>query len=142
MNNQIRRVLKRVEKPVHHIGIEGLDFPLGKAEPEFAAGIDAQIDRDDAGDDFIKEKLHPSIRSSRTMTRPYDSSIGRVTAVMAFAVPGLSVAGLGVGSIAGATAATVSGSPGSCNSRLRGPTFFVISDMPRIDQSVLQVLPG
>jgi hypothetical protein len=26
--------------------------------PQFAAAIDAQIDRDDASDDFIKEKPH------------------------------------------------------------------------------------
>jgi hypothetical protein len=26
--------------------------------PQFAAAIDAQIDRDDARDDLIKEKLH------------------------------------------------------------------------------------
>jgi hypothetical protein len=30
--------------------------------PEIAAAIDAQIDCDDASDDFIKEKLHPNIR--------------------------------------------------------------------------------
>ena len=59
--------------------------------PQFAAAIDAQIDSDDASDDFIKEKLHPNIRPSRTdsMTRPYYSSIDRVTAVIALAVPGL-----------------------------------------------------
>jgi hypothetical protein len=33
--------------------------------PEVAAAIDAQIDCDDASDDFIKEKLHSNIRSSR-----------------------------------------------------------------------------
>jgi hypothetical protein len=100
MNDQTRRVSKRVQNPVDHIGVKGLDFPLGKAEPNFANGIDGQIDRDDASDDFIKEKLHSNFRSSNAMTRPQDSSIGRATAVMAFALPGLSVAGFGVGSIA------------------------------------------
>jgi hypothetical protein len=59
--------------------------------PQFAAAIDAQIDSDDASDDFIKEKLHANIRSSSTesMTRPYCSSIGRVTAVIALALLGL-----------------------------------------------------
>jgi hypothetical protein len=42
-----------------------------------AAAIEAQIDCDDASDDFIKEKLHSNIRSSSTdsMTRPSYSSI-------------------------------------------------------------------
>jgi hypothetical protein len=35
------------------------------------------------------------------MTRPYYSSIGRVTAVIALALLGLGVAGFGLGSIAG-----------------------------------------
>ena len=54
MNDQTRRFSKRVQNPVDRIGVERLDFPLGKAEPDFADGIDAQIDRDDASDDFIK----------------------------------------------------------------------------------------
>jgi hypothetical protein len=59
--------------------------------PQFLAPIDAQIDRDDASDDFIKEKPHANIRLSSTdpMTRPYHSPIGRVTAVIALALPGL-----------------------------------------------------
>src|SRR5262245_48955723 len=41
--------------------------------PLFAAAIDAQIDCDDASDDFIKEKLHSNIRSSSadSMATPY-----------------------------------------------------------------------
>jgi len=79
------------EQPVQKIIIEVRDFSLDKAIPQSAAEIDAKIDRDDAGDDFIKEKPHANIRSSSTdpMTRPYYSSIGRVTAVIALALPGL-----------------------------------------------------
>jgi len=33
-------------------------FSLDKAIPQFAAAIEAQIDGDDASDDFIKEKPH------------------------------------------------------------------------------------
>ena len=48
--------------PIQKIGIEVRNFSLDKAIPYFAAAIDAQIDRDDAGEDFIKEKLHSGIR--------------------------------------------------------------------------------
>jgi hypothetical protein len=51
-------------RPVQNITIEVRDFSLDKAMPQFAAAIDAQIDRDDASDDFINEKLHANIRSS------------------------------------------------------------------------------
>jgi hypothetical protein len=56
--------------------IEVRDFSLDKAIPQFAAAIEAQIDCDDASDDFIKEKLHSNTRSSSTdsMTRPYGAS--------------------------------------------------------------------
>jgi hypothetical protein len=82
MNNTMR-------PPVQKIRVDVLDFSLDKAMAQFAAAIDAQIDRDDASDDFIKEKLHSIIRPSGTdaMTRPYHSSIGRVTAVLAFGYP-------------------------------------------------------
>jgi hypothetical protein len=82
MNNIMR-------PPVQKIRVDVLDFSLDKAMAQFAAAIDAQIDRDDASDDFIKEKLHSIIRPSGTdaMTRPYYSSIGRVTAVLAFGYP-------------------------------------------------------
>ena len=50
-------------QPVQKITIAGvLDFSLDKATLYSAAAIDAQIDRDDASDDFIKEKLHSNIR--------------------------------------------------------------------------------
>jgi hypothetical protein len=48
--------------PVQKTIIKVSDFSIGKAKPDFAAAIDAQIDRDDAGDDFIKKKLHANIR--------------------------------------------------------------------------------
>jgi hypothetical protein len=75
------------EYPVQKIIIEVRDLSLDQATPQFAAAIDAQIDRDDASDDFIKEELHASIRSSSTdsMTSPYGSSIGRAAAVIALA---------------------------------------------------------
>jgi hypothetical protein len=44
--------------------MEVRDFSLDKAIPQFAAAIEAQIDGDDASDDFIKEKPHANIRSS------------------------------------------------------------------------------
>jgi len=50
--------------PVQKIRIEDRDFSLDKAMLQFAAAIEAQIDCDDAGDDFIKEKPHSNIRSS------------------------------------------------------------------------------
>jgi hypothetical protein len=58
MSNPNRRVHKRLQNPVDGIRTVGRDFPLGQAIPQFAVAIDAQIDRDDASDDFIKEKLH------------------------------------------------------------------------------------
>jgi hypothetical protein len=42
--------------------VEVRDFSLGKAIPQFATAIEAQIDCDDASDDFIKEKPHSNIR--------------------------------------------------------------------------------
>jgi hypothetical protein len=62
ISNPARRVEKQ---PVQKITIEGVrDFSLDKAIAYSAAAIDAQIDRDDASDNFIKEKLHANIRSS------------------------------------------------------------------------------
>jgi hypothetical protein len=62
MSNPARRVEKQ---PVQKISIEGVrDFSLDEAIAYSAAAIHAQIDRDDAGDNFIKEKLHAKIRSS------------------------------------------------------------------------------
>jgi hypothetical protein len=59
------------EKPVYKIVIPVRDLSLNNAIPQFAAAIDAQIERDDASDDFIKEKLHSNIHSSNadSMTR-------------------------------------------------------------------------
>jgi hypothetical protein len=70
MSNNFRPVH---EQPTYNVIIEVRDFSLNKAIPQFAAAIDAQIDCDDASDDFIKEELHSNIRSSSTdsMTRPY-----------------------------------------------------------------------
>jgi hypothetical protein len=50
-------------RPVQKIIIEVGDFSLDKAAPQFAAAIEAQIDGDDASDDFIKKKPHADIRS-------------------------------------------------------------------------------
>jgi hypothetical protein len=62
MSNPARRVEKQ---PVQKITIGGVhDFSPDKAIPYFAVAIDAQIDRDDASDNFIKEKLHANIRPS------------------------------------------------------------------------------
>ena len=57
---------RRVEnQPVQNVTIAGVpDFSLDKAIPYRAVASDAQIDRDDASDKFIKEKLHANIRSS------------------------------------------------------------------------------
>jgi hypothetical protein len=73
MSNDFRPVY---EQPIYKIIIEIRDLSLDKAVPQFAAAIDAQIDCDDASDDFIKEKPHWNIRSSLTdsMTRPYGVS--------------------------------------------------------------------
>jgi len=53
-------------RPVQKIIVEIRDFSLDKATPQFAAAIEAQIDGDDASDDFIKEKPHAHIRSEVT----------------------------------------------------------------------------
>jgi hypothetical protein len=49
----------RRRPPVQKISIEERDFSLDKATPHSAAAIEAQVDRDDASDNFIKEKPHP-----------------------------------------------------------------------------------
>jgi len=74
MSNNFRPVY---EQPIYKIIIEVRHLSLDKAIPQFAAAIDAQIDCDDASDDFIKEKLHSNIRSSSTgsMTRPYGCAL-------------------------------------------------------------------
>jgi hypothetical protein len=62
MRNPARRVEKQ---PVQKITAAVIhDFSLDKAIPYSAVAIDAQIDRDDASDNFIKEKLHADIHSS------------------------------------------------------------------------------
>jgi hypothetical protein len=58
MSNNSRPVY---EQPIYKIIIEVRDFSLNKPIPQFAAAIDAQIDRDDASGDFINEKLHSNI---------------------------------------------------------------------------------
>jgi hypothetical protein len=45
------------------------NFSLDKAIPQLAAAIDAQINCDDASDNFIKEKPHSNIRSSSMLPR-------------------------------------------------------------------------
>jgi hypothetical protein len=62
MSNPNRRVHKRLQDPIDGIRTPGRDFSLGKAMLQFAVAVDTQIDRDDARDDFIKEKLHSNIR--------------------------------------------------------------------------------
>jgi hypothetical protein len=47
-----------IRPPVEKIRIEEGDFFVDKAIPELAAAIDAQVNCDDASDDFINEKLH------------------------------------------------------------------------------------
>jgi hypothetical protein len=63
MRNPARRVenqqVQKITAAVVH------DFSLDEAIPYSAVAIDAQIDRDDAGDNFLKQKLHAEIRSSR-----------------------------------------------------------------------------
>jgi hypothetical protein len=56
--------------PEYKAGIEEPDFSLDKAAPQFATTIDEQIERDDAGDDFVKEKPHSNIRSPSPCHRP------------------------------------------------------------------------
>src|SRR5262249_4518202 len=62
MSNYVRPGVK----PVYKIRTVGSNFLLDKAMPHVAAAIEAQIDCDDAGDDFVKEKLHSNIHSSST----------------------------------------------------------------------------
>jgi hypothetical protein len=57
MSNNSRPVY---EQPIYKIIIEVRDFSLNKAMPQFAAAIDAEIDCDDASDDFIKENRIPT----------------------------------------------------------------------------------
>ena len=47
-----------IRPPVEKIRIEVCDFFLDKAIPKLAAGMDAQVNCDDASHDFINEKLH------------------------------------------------------------------------------------
>jgi hypothetical protein len=91
MSNPNRRVLKKIQNPIYGVRTVGRDLSLGKAIPQLAVAIDAQIDRDDASDDFIKKKLHSNIRASsaRSMTRPHYRSLGKVRPVIALALPGL-----------------------------------------------------
>ena len=60
------------EQPVYEVVIEVRDFSIREAVPQLAAAIDAQIDGDDTGEDFIKEELHSNTRSSSagSMTGP------------------------------------------------------------------------
>ena len=62
----MRNPARRVEnQPVQKITIAVVrDFSLDQAIPYSAVAIDAQIDRDDASDNFIEEKLHANIRPS------------------------------------------------------------------------------
>jgi hypothetical protein len=52
------------EQPVQNITAakDVRDSSLDKAGPKRAAAIEAQIDRDDASENFIKEKLHSKVR--------------------------------------------------------------------------------
>jgi hypothetical protein len=116
MSNPNRRVQKQVQDPGYRIRVVGRDLSLGKAIPQFAVAIDAQIDRDDASDDFTKEKLHSNIHSSSTDPIP-----GRITlnrqgyGSHCIRRSWFGVAGFGVGSIAGMIAVTVWGSARSCD---------------------------
>lgn len=56
--------------PVQKIRVEIRDFSLGKAMPQLAAAIDAQIDCDDASDDFIKERPHARVLACPELVRP------------------------------------------------------------------------
>jgi hypothetical protein len=56
MSNPARPV---ENQPLQNISIHVVhDFSLDEAIPDLAVAIDTQIDRDDASDDFIQEKLH------------------------------------------------------------------------------------
>jgi hypothetical protein len=62
MSNNFRPVY---ERPIYKIITEVRNLSLDRAIPQFAAAIDAQIDCDDASDDFIKEKTafkHPLLK--------------------------------------------------------------------------------
>jgi hypothetical protein len=63
MNDAKRRVQKRAQNRIDNVTAEDPDFPLDKAAPQLAIAIDAQIDGDDASENFIKKKLHSNIRS-------------------------------------------------------------------------------
>jgi hypothetical protein len=93
MNNVMRIPDKKLR-------VDVLDFSRGQAIAQQLVAIEEQIDRDATGDDFMKEKLHPNICPSGAdgLTGPYYPSIGRVTAVIASALPGLSVGGSDAGS--------------------------------------------
>ena len=54
--------------PIQKIRIEVPDLSVDEAIPQFAVAIDAQINRDDASDDFIQEELH-SVRSRSDSSR-------------------------------------------------------------------------
>ncbi|MEO8317397.1 MAG: hypothetical protein ABI561_03650 [Bradyrhizobium sp.] len=86
MKDQILPVYEPVYN-IKEITRDERDLSLDKAITQFAAAIEEQIDRNDASDDFIKEKLHANIRTSSagSMTGPYYRSIGRGTAVIALA---------------------------------------------------------
>jgi len=62
----MRNPARRVEnQPVQKIAVAVVrDFSLDQAIPYSAPAIDAQIYRDDASDNFIKEKPHANIRPS------------------------------------------------------------------------------
>jgi hypothetical protein len=62
MRNPARRVENQPGQKITVAVVH--DFSLDKAIPYSAVAIDAQIDRDDASDNFIKQKLHADIRSS------------------------------------------------------------------------------
>jgi hypothetical protein len=72
IRNPARRAENQPVQPIATDVVHG--FSLDQAIPYIAIAIDAQIDRDDARDNFIKEKLHANIRSSVADPRP-----GRMT---------------------------------------------------------------
>jgi hypothetical protein len=52
--------MDRPTRPVEKTGAARHDFSFAKTVPEFAAAVIAQVERDEASDDFVKEKLHPN----------------------------------------------------------------------------------
>jgi hypothetical protein len=50
--------------PVENVGTEIRDFSLTEAIPQSAAAIEAKIDCDDAGENFIEKEVHSSVRSA------------------------------------------------------------------------------